>query len=486
LRGLWFLVAILAVEVLLVSIGPGYSMLTTLCTEPPCNPSQLTPSGLAALTALGWTRQGYALYNMILTFALALIYGAASVVIFRAQPNEPMALFVSLVLLIFGVFLTDYIEVAATVSPWLELVTNLMPAVGFISFALLFYLFPDGRFVPRWTRWAAVAWLSTPVVIGLLMNEPEGFGPWVATAIFAVLILTCLIAPIYRYRKVSNPVERQQIKWIMFGLLQLMVVVIVFTAYVLPLLAPSTEVAGTLADLLSTLVEFISLAVLPITMVLAMLHRRLWAVDRLLNRTLVYIPLTSILTVIYTTSIAFSQSFFTTVTGDSSPAVAIFTAIILTATFTPLKNVLQTWVDRYFKEPHDQFRELRELEKRVDLVVEVLDRTEIARRLVEQTVRATGAKGAALYLRDSEQMRLVYISPKWSVREGVERLPLEGAGQVLGQLVLGERRDGDPYTPEARAELQRTAARIAHGLHRVAAWQTDSDDSPDMTPDGVS
>jgi hypothetical protein len=472
LRALWFAVAILAVEVLLVSIRPGYEMLTTICVEEPCMSAQLTPTGLEALTALGWSVQGYAFFDIALTFGLALIYGTMAIVIFRAQPDEPMALYVSLVLLLFGAFLTEFVEAAATVSPWLEALIRILPATGFIAFAVLFYLFPDGRFVPRWTRWAALAWVAAPfVIIPFNLYDETFLGPLVLVALLVILISSCVIAPIYRYRRVSNPVERQQTKWVMFGLLEVLLIALVLAGEILPWLVPAANVSGTLPDLVKSLVEFVSLAILPVTLALAMLHYRLWDVDLLLNRTLVYVPLTSILTVIYTAAISFSETFFSDVAGGSTPAVAIFTTIILTTTFTPLKNSLQTLVDRYFKEPSDRLKGLKELEKQLYQVTELLDRGAVARRLVEQSKFACNAKGAALYLREAGQMRLAYITPGWAVREGVERLPLEVEGMVLGQLVVGARLDEREHTPEERTALQTTAARIVHGLYQVAQWQ---------------
>src|SRR5690606_25456886 len=151
---------------------------------------------------------------------------------------------------------------------------------------------------------------------------------------------------------------------------------------ILPRLAPAVKGEGSLADVVVTLLNFISLAALPVMMGMAVLRYRLWAVDILINRTLVYVRLTSLLTVIYTTSISFSQKLFATVAGDQSPAVAIFTTIILTTTFTPLKNTLQGWVDHYFKEPPDRLKGLKDLEKRLFQVVDVLDRRSVARQVV--------------------------------------------------------------------------------------------------------
>jgi hypothetical protein len=391
-----------------------------------------------------------------------------AVLIFRARPSEPIALYSSIGLMLFGVFFGEYIDVARTLAPAMEEVMDILPFLSLVWFFQLFYLFPDGRFVPRWTRWATLAWILAPfVIMPFSLYSPEIWGALVQFTVVIGLLFTSILAPIYRYRHDSNPVERQQTKWVLFGLLQL----IAFGALlgdVLPFFWPVLALNGTLLEIVNTFLLAVSMAFMPITVAMALLRYRLWEVDRLLNRTLVYIPLTSILTVIYTTSMTLSQKLFTTVTGESSAAVAIFTTIILTSTFSPVKNSLQTLVDRSFKEPRDRLKELKDLEKRIFHVVELLDHESMAKQIGEQVMAGIAIQGVALYLRQGEQMRLAYRSPHWLMRDAVERLPLAWQGEVLGHLVLGAKKNGEAYTEEERAALQTTATRIIFGLRQLA------------------
>src|SRR5690606_13130305 len=134
--------------------------------------------------------------------------------------------------------------------------------------------------------------------------------------------------------------------------------------------------------------------------------------------TLVYVPLTSILTVIYSTSMAVSQRLFTTATGEQSQAVAIFTTIVLTTTFSPIKNSLQSAVDKYFKEAPGQLKKLKELDKQVTQVVLALDQQSLAQRIVETIVEAHRAHGAALYLKEGKKIILAYATPAWVWADG--------------------------------------------------------------------
>ena len=472
MRVLWFAVLVLSVECLLLSIGPGFALLNNVCSEPPCNALQLTPEGLQALNELGWPVGGYAVFQLIQVIAIAIVYGVVSILIFRARPNDPFAIFVAVTLLLFGVFMSEHITVIGTVHPALKVVAGFAPVTGLISLAILFYLFPDGRFVPRWTRWAALAWVSVPVavLISAIFWEYTPTVELVIASVLLLLALTCLIAPIYRYVKVANRIQRQQTKWVMFGFLQLLVVMVGFVE-MLPRFMPQVDMAGTLPYTFNNLVQVVSLIVLPITIGLALLRYRLWDVDLIINRSLVYVPLTSILAVIYTTSLTVSQKLFTTISGEQSPAVIIFTTIILTTTFTPIRNWLQNVVDHYFKEPPDPLKPLKELDRKVTEVAQILDRRALARRVVMHAVSGCRADGGALYWQQGSQLQLVYATPNWRDEQAATVLPLMWEEQPLGRLLLGAKPDGDDYDPDESAALQQTVTSIAQALRVVAAVQ---------------
>ena len=475
LQALWIGAVILIVYLLLFSVRPGYARLTTICNEAGCLTMQLDSAELERLTTVGISPHIYAIYQIGLVTAVAIISGTVSLLIFRARPDEPFALFVSLVLLLFGVFFTDYSELFRTVNPALSDLVVMLPGITLLSFVILCYLFPDGHFVPGWTRWAAWAWIGSPVV--LIIGELGGFYDTVY-GLVAVSLLgllsTCIIAPIYRYRKLSSRSQRQQLKWALFGLIQLVTVLLVLVE-LLPFLIPDLDKVGTLPNIISSLIQAASLMLFPITIGIALLRYRLWDVDMILNRTLVYVPLTSILTVIYSTSMAISQRLFTTATGEQSQAVAIFTTIVLTTTFSPIKNSLQSYVDKHFKEAPSRLKELKELGKQVTEVIESLDDKLLARRLVETIVNAHRTQGAALYLKEElgsiadKGMTLAYATPDWIWEEGEVSIILRDENRTLGRLLLGRSRDREDYTFEECDAIRSASLPVVHNIYKVRA-----------------
>ena len=474
LRGLWVAAAVLLVESLLISLRPGYVRLSTICSEPVCPPDQLTPIAMASLQAIGWGASAYAIYFIALTLLVTVISAGVSLIIFRDQPDAPMALYVALELLVFPFGISGYVDVLWQLYPslqWMIILIQIASAIGFMALPLVL---PDGRFVPRWTRWAVWAWVSLPVV--LLLITAAGFEPLVDTVIRITVISLLMIsvfAPLYRYRSATSYVQRQQSKWVIVGLVQLVAVFLI--REILSVVMPELNIVGTLPNLIGNAIHAVSLCLMPVTLGVAILRYRLWDVDLLINRTLVYIPLTSILTVIYATSISVSQTIFRSVTGDNSPAIAIFTTIILTATFTPLKNSLQTFVDRTFKEAPDPLKEMRELAKQVDQVAAVLNSNRLAQQVVEQAARACGAEGGALYVVDPAQsgpalsglakpgvMRLLYATPDWQVDK--VSLILTDGETLVGRLLLGPKQNGEEYTEDECKSVEATAAHILYHL----------------------
>lgn len=480
LRTIWVVSAILVVEALLLMARPGYERLQIVCTADACISDQLTHEGVAALGAMGLTPQVYATYVAALTFAVAITYLVVAVIIFRARSDEPMAVFVSLSLLLFGTFMLDYVEGLRTLDrPFFNALVDWMPPISLLCFIIMSYLFPDGRFVPRWTRWAAVAWLLFPFafVVVVLVDLTDAATPYFGVAII-VLLSTCLIAPIYRYRSVADAAARQQIKWALLGLVQLFAIELVFVEFI-PMVLPAWDVAGTLPHMISSFVEALSMALLPIAIAFAVLRYRLWDVNLLINRTLVYVPLTSVLAVIYASSVSVSQKLFASVAGEQPAAVAVFTTIVLTTTFTPIKTWLQSTVDHYFKEPPDRLRELKVLEQQIGLVAEVIDYRRTLQRMLEAVTDACRADGGAIYIVQAGQLRRVYATPDFTMKRtdqldaaGVV-LPLRWHELSLGELALGPKHDGSEYTDAECQAVQTAAARILYGLLPITAIQTE-------------
>lgn len=222
--------------------------------------------------------------------------------------------------------------------------------------------FPDGHLPsPRW-RWPVgitIGIIGVGTFLNLVRPGPVAGGPAgqslnplgiealpaalangayvvVTVGIMAITVLG-VIAVIVRYRR-GDAVERQQQRWFLAAV----------SVAALPLaLSLLPGISGPAA----ALVAAIGLILLPIAVGIAVTRYRLYEIDHLINRTLVYVPLTALLAGLYAATVALLQRVFQSVTGDKSDAAIIISTLILASVFTPVRKWLEGIVERRFK-PH--------------------------------------------------------------------------------------------------------------------------------------
>ena len=244
-----------------------------------------------------------------------------------------------------------------------------VPAVGLVGTYLLL-LFPDGRLPSR--RWRPLGWLSGAVIVLLSaavllapgpLESLEGvrnpFGleehPWITTAgyiflpLFPLCILASVVSLVSRYRR-SGGEEREQIKWIAFA--ASFVGLMYLVAMVASAMFPSEESwfapgSPLWLDLLSY-AALASFTAIPIAVGFAVLKYRLYNIDLLINRTLVYGSLTAMLVALYFGSIVMLQRLFVVLTGERTTLAVVASTLVIAALFNPLRRRIQSFIDRRF------------------------------------------------------------------------------------------------------------------------------------------
>ena len=222
--------------------------------------------------------------------------------------------------------------------------------------------------------------------------------------------------------------------------------------------------------LIGRTVRQLALCAIPITLLYSILRYKLWNVDILINRTLVYVPLTSILAGIFAATMTVTQKVFASAAGGGSEAAAVITTLVLTSAFTPIKSEIETFVDRLFKEAPDPFRHLNTFDQQVRAVVDVMDVERLLQRLLTESLRAVGSCGGAVCLAKDGDLHLVHITPGWAGAP-VLQTPINHAGTTAGWLLLGARHSGAGYSEAERQRLQQSLDRVGHALVLLLAEQ---------------
>jgi hypothetical protein len=253
--------------------------------------------------------------------------------------------------------------VMAGISDWIW-----VPAVGLLGTYVLL-LFPDGRLLS--SKWRPLAWLSGAVILllsfgfmlapGRLDNlagvrKPFGIegAEWLTAGALALLPLLplCMLASalslVLRYRN-SGGEQRQQIKWIAFAASVVVVLyaIALMASFVVP--AESWTTGGSVWWLnLLTYAVLSSFTLVPIAVGIAVLKYRLYEIDFIINRTLVYGSLTAMLIALYFSGIVLLQRVFVAFTGQRSTLAVVASTLLIAALFNPLRRRIQSFIDRRF------------------------------------------------------------------------------------------------------------------------------------------
>ncbi len=275
-----------------------------------------------------------------------IFFFLVGLIIFLLRSNDWMALLLSIML---TAFTTEGITDLGTLTP----IVGLIYGVASSAFIILPFIFPNGRVEPPWLRRFVPFILLFAVSASLLPFFPvkvnDGLYSSLILAAYFLWFITGGYAFIYRYRYVSTPVERQQTKWVILAILGQTITFIPF-GIIAAFFPPSQPSFARLAFFFYIWIPIglVSYLFLSAGIALAILRYRLWDIDLILRRTLVYSLLTSFLGLVYYGSVTLLQSIFTAASGQVSPAALVISTLSIAALFTPLRMRIQAFIDRRF------------------------------------------------------------------------------------------------------------------------------------------
>ena len=330
-------------------------------------------SGVGLLGQGGSRNALYLAGEALISGAAPVVFAIVAALIVSRQPRNTLGwvLMVPVGLYVVGGPITSYIERFAPSSP--EPTVPILLIVWFnnwnwllLIFPLLFIplLFPNGRPpTPRW-RWvgvAAIAWAALFVLLAalpqqinagttpnLVFDNPIGVlgkdtverlvGVWIVGLL--ALAVACAVALFVRYRR-ANETEREQIKWLLYACA---VFLVVYVGGFVSGLGGTASLGGYIWGVFFGL----SVIALPAAIGIAILKYRLYDIDLVINRTLVYGFLTLTLVALYFGGIVVLQRFFVLLTGQQSTLAVVASTLLIAALFTPWRRRIQYFIDRRF------------------------------------------------------------------------------------------------------------------------------------------
>src|SRR6266516_2605817 len=400
-RIVWVAVVVLALGLFIASIPTTFAALHNLCTAPSCTTSgPLTPADVQELQAVGLSMDFYATYMVVFIMVFAFGYFTVGVILFWRKSDDRMALFASFTLVTFPLAFT---EMLATLPPSWWLPAQFVGFLGSICIVLFFYLFPNGQFVPRWMRWLSIGvivYWGAKNFFPLSPLNPFTRFPMLDVLTFVGFVGTMVVGQIYRYRRVSSLLQRQQTKWVVFGMS------VAIGCYVgLDLLYGvfSLPPKGPFADLIIFTATYFLMLLIPLSIVFAILRARLWDIDILINRTLVYGTLTAMLALIYIGLIITLQFLLRGLISQTSDIAIVASTLAIAALFNPLRRRIQAFIDRrFFRRKYDAARTLEAFSVTLRNEVDLNQLSEQLVAVVQETMQPTHI---SLWLRPPEPSR---------------------------------------------------------------------------------
>jgi len=251
------------------------------------------------------------------------------------------------------------------------------------------YLFPDGHVVPRWAHsviyvvngWLVLIFLSIDWIENLLPSASEFM--WVISSIFiGTLILIGITSQVYRYFRVSTPLQRQQTKWVLASFL---LQGLAFFYFLLPQ-GSENPLAERLSALLILHLEILLPALIPLAFLIAMLRYRLFDIDLIIRRTLVYGTLTIALGLLFLLLVTGLQRLFVALTNQQSAISIVLSTLAIAALFNPLRTRIQDFIDqRFYRKKYNTDQTLAKLAHHVQNETDL----EILANILMNTLSAT-------------------------------------------------------------------------------------------------
>lgn len=409
---------------------------------------------------------------------------AAAALLFLRRPRDHVAALLSLCFLMIASYLFMSTFVYAVLN--LTWISDLLSIVGWLGLVLVLLRFPDGRFIPQWTRWVAL--LLIPVGIALFFYLISG--P-LADVVYVALLAVGVTSLVTRYRRLPAGTEQQQIRWAIFGFTSgvalIAVAVSIFQAIDQLDLGPAREVW---TGLFANLVASASIACLALGLLVSLLRYRLYDADTVISRSAGYAVMTLAAGAVFAGSAKALEALFEANFGGDARALAGGAGAALAALLvTPAHNRIHAWAERRFQKALLHLRrdlpecvnDLRETASLSELLDEVLDRItagvrasraaiaigghimalrQVSLEEAEQWLAGAtlGSGGTALDCERSDPLFPMQIPLRVAHRNAIE---------PVGWVLLGPRPDGSFYGKDEREALAEIADPIARAVKIV-------------------
>ena len=413
---------------------------------------------------LSWF-SGYSLYCLILCIVFALSCFVVAGVLAWRKPDNRMAMFAAFFLTLVSVMFFSQLPISLPLF-WHTFDKHTM-YLGLAGLFVFFYLFPTGRLEPWWSCGLAVIAVFYWGTYALFTDSP--LNPF-AHASFSMVIEYGLVAGvalvlIYRYRRLSDAMLRQQTRWVVFGGCSAAFLDLVqqYMQRIIPLVVPLQAVPGFLPEFVSNTLLFISLLLIPLSIGIAILRSRLWNIDIIIHRTLVYGALSTCVVGLYVLVVGGLGTLFQ---AQGNILISLLATGLIAVLFHPLRQRLQRAVNYLvYGERSNPYQVLSLLGQRLETT---LAPDAVLPTIVETVAQAFKLSYVAITLKqDEEHITLGAMYGQAASEDALLHFALTYQGEFLGELILSNEPSEETFSTGDRRLLEDLVRQAGVAVHAV-------------------
>jgi hypothetical protein len=337
--------ALVLLVIFVANLPAFFQYARTVCTLPDagdCPAAQFTPAYVQVVDQLHLSLALAQVFLAALCVVVSVSFWLLGLLIFWRKSQEWIGLLVSLLLVLAGSTGLLGFNLPTQTPPFFQLLAQVVTyGLMWPAMMVFFFTFPTGRFTPRWTWAAFVPFFAVLMLASLPVTKHVVPGGVLLLASLLPIVVQC-----YRYVWVYDAVQRQQIKWFVFGLSATFLLTII--QGILQVLAPATSAGHAWYQLFNGPFWLLIWTILLLGVSIPILRYRLWDIDVIINKALVYGSLTALLALLYVGLIFALQSLLQGIINQDNAVAIVVSTLAIAALFQPLRRRLQEIIDRRF------------------------------------------------------------------------------------------------------------------------------------------
>ena len=451
----------------------------------------------AALEKMHLSIDFLAIYLIVFHVIFVTGFTLVAAILFLRKSDDWLILGVALALVTYAVRAVPEMYVLDRLQPALDIPVALIGLLGVTLPLWFLYLFPNGKFIPRWTAFAAVLgflWYAAFFLPGAF--NPIHLPPLVIFLAALALYGVGILAQVYRYRRVASLAERQQTKWVVLGLALAFLVAYGVAIPMGALVFVGGATSTALHSLVNRPIFYLGMLILPLTIGVSITRRRLWDVDVYINRAVVYTTVIGLLGLLWNAAAAVLENALEEfVKGKSAGWALAISGLGVAGLFVPLRNRIEKWINRRFYPDRVDF-EAALVELRPDFL-EVIALADLYHALATTVPALLQSVHGAVYAFKNERLRLVAARNLSSAQAARLKLDENARQQLckgkvvqlaegktfsllvpfhvprgkmcdlIGLLALGARAQGRGYSRDHLADLESLGSRAGTAIYIV-------------------